>query len=138
MTGKPGEGIDVFIAIPNPPGARQGCRAFAFLGRVRMAKKANPYYSTRHWKQLRTTALQRDSYLCTTPGCKQPGKVVDHIKTRPSVPYPTPLDRLDNLRTLCRTCDNQAKELAGKRKGEARAVGCDAHGLPLDPGHHWR
>lgn len=99
----------------------------------------NPYYRSKHWKALRARALQRDRNICTTPGCGERATIVDHKKTRPNTQQPTPFDVLDNLRSLCRRCDNQVKELGTKRRSQAqtRAVGCDADGIPRDPKHHW-
>lgn len=106
---------------------------------------SSPFYSSKFWKDLRTQALKRDGYRCTVPGCPNTGRMgrlyVDHIETRPCVPYPTPLDVLTNLRTLCGVHDSQVKEQRGGRRradGKLRAIGCDASGMPLDPNHHWR
>ena len=61
--------------------------------------------------------------------------IVDHIRTRPPMATATSFDVLVNLRSLCRSCDNQIKELNGKRRrgGIAVAKGCDADGWPLAP-----
>lgn len=65
--------------------------------------------------------------------------IVDHIVTRPPVPYPTARDVLANVRDLCRPHDAQVKE---RRRGDASSrraggrftlKGCDAEGWPLDP-----
>jgi 5-methylcytosine-specific restriction protein A len=100
---------------------------------------SNPYYHTKHWKVLRERALKRDRYRCTTPGCGQRATIVDHRTTRPPSPAPTAADTINNLRSLCRGCDNQVKELHGKRKGNGtlKARGCDADGMPMDPNHPW-
>lgn len=97
------------------------------------------YYHTPHWRELRLAALRRDRFTCTTPGCGERAKVVDHIQTRPRVTHPTEFDVLSNLRSLCKRCDDQVKELGTKRKGQAqpRAVGCDQFGNPRDPHHPW-
>ena len=88
------------------------------------------YYSTRHWRELRATALRRDRGLCAIPGCIMPATVVDHIITRPRQSEPSPLDRLDNLRSLCASHDAQMKEHVGGARGPARLKGCDADGWP--------
>ena len=95
-------------------------------------KVVNPYYRSAHWKQLRADALKRDRGRCVTPGCATKATIVDHIKTRPPVPTATSFDVLNNVRSLCRTCDNQIKERDGKRKrgGVAVAKGCDVDGWP--------
>ena len=96
----------------------------------------NPYYSSPHWRQLRRAALQRDRYRCTVSGCPAPATHVDHIVTRPRFAAgPTPLDRLDNLRSLCAEHDAQIKERPGStrrgRGGRPVLRGCDAEGWPL-------
>ena len=100
----------------------------------------NPYYRSAHWKALREQALRRDRYTCTTLGCGRRAVVVDHRQTRPASPNPTQADTLGNLRSLCRGCDNQVKELGSKRKGNGtpKAKGCGADGMPHDPSHPWR
>ena len=100
----------------------------------------NPYYQSEHWRRLREACLARDHYRCFAAGCRLRAIVADHIRTRPNVPYPTPFDVLENLRSLCRRHDAQVKELPGSRVrrggGERfRVIGCDAEGWPLDPNH---
>ena len=101
------------------------------------------YYSTAHWKALRRAALERDGYRCTVPGCVAPAGPVDHIVTRPRVPYATPADRLDNLRSLCPAHDAQVKEhkhgppnapnggVTRRHGGRPFVKGCGADGWPL-------
>jgi hypothetical protein len=93
----------------------------------------NSYYWSPHWRELRAQALERDGGRCTAPGCGALAPIVDHIETRPRVPYPTPADRLGNLRSLCRGHDNQIKEQRGKRRrgGVLAAKGCGTDGWPL-------
>lgn len=100
----------------------------------------NPYYSSPHWKTLRTACLERDGRRCVVSGCPGVGTVADHIETRPDVPHVTPHDRIENLRTLCKSHDAQVKEQRrgiGMRKqgGQFRLKGCDAEGWPLDARH---
>ncbi len=101
----------------------------------------NPYYQSAHWKLLRKACIARDHGRCTVQGCNQPGKIVDHIETRPFVPYPCAADCLDNVRLLCGSHDAQIKEQrrGGQRKqgGAFRLKGCDASGRSLDPKHPW-
>ena len=94
-----------------------------------------PYYQSAHWKALRRACISRDNGRCTVPGCCKPGRVADHIETRPDVPEPTGFDVLSNLRLLCLSHDAQVKERRGQRKqgGAFRVKGCDADGWPLDP-----
>jgi hypothetical protein len=102
------------------------------------------YYDSAHWKRLKLACHRRDGWRCTVPGCGSGERLVcDHIVTRPHVSFPTPLDVLANVRTLCWLHDRQAKERPGaaqadQPRSEPRVTGCDAAGLPLDPGHHWR
>jgi hypothetical protein len=106
-----------------------------------MTIPSNPYYQSAHWRELRDACLARDNYRCVVDGCGQIGRVADHIETRPPVSHPCALDRLDNLRTLCRSHDAQVKEqqrgssAARKQGGVFRVKGCDADGWPYDPRH---
>jgi hypothetical protein len=104
------------------------------------AVATNRYYDSAHWRALRSARLTYDGHRCTVEGCGQAATTVDHIETRPPIPYPCPLDRLDNLRSLCSSHDSQVKELrrgAGQRRngGVFRVKGCDADGWPRDPAH---
>ena len=86
------------------------------------------------WQRLRRRKLMADP-LCE--GCKPSGRAtlaveVDHkirITERPDL-------RLDwdNLQSLCQPC--HAAKSAAERSGKP-IKGCDADGVPLDPGHHW-
>ena len=92
------------------------------------------YYSTKHWRALRATALRRDHWQCTVAGCRRQATIVDHIATRPRQAEPSPEDRLDNLRSLCATHDAQIKEQhhgARRRNGRPIVRGCDLNGWPL-------
>ena len=93
------------------------------------------FYRSQFWRELRGKALQRDRYTCTVPGCRARAKRVDHIETRPRVPYPTTFDVLGNLRSLCSVHDNQVKEGPSGARAQSRFIvrGCDADGWPLDP-----
>ncbi len=97
--------------------------------------RANRYYESEHWRQLRRACIARAGGRCAVPGCQVPGKVVDHIVTRPPVPYPTELDRLDNVRLLCLPHDSQIKEKRrgnpdSRRGGHLLAKGCGPDGWP--------
>jgi 5-methylcytosine-specific restriction protein A len=104
----------------------------------------NPFYASTFWKDLRRQAIRRDHGRCTVPGCPYTARTgrlyVDHIQTRPHLPFPTPRDVLENLRTLCPAHDAQIKEQRGgvrRRDGKLTVKGCDASGRPLDPQHFW-
>lgn len=76
-------------------------------------KVADPFYGTPEWRALRLACLQRDRFRCAIPGCEVRASVADHLVSRRD----GGIDRLDNLRSLCRTHDNQLKELpVGRRK----------------------
>jgi 5-methylcytosine-specific restriction endonuclease McrA len=103
-------------------------------------KTTNPYYNSPHWRALRAACFARDHGMCTVPGCTYSGVVADHIIARPNVSTPCDLDRLDNLRLLCRSHDSQVREVNGQRKqgGKFKVKGCTADGLPLDPERRWK
>lgn len=98
------------------------------------------YYDTRQWRELRAAVLHRDCHTCVTPGCRKRAEVVDHIVPRKQGGS----DSVANLRSLCRSCDNQShrEKPAGGPKTGARVErvvvpGCTASGLPIDPAHPW-
>lgn len=101
------------------------------------------FYRKAFWRRLRAQRLALDGFMCTTPGCPTPAIIVEHKDTRPDTPHPCAADRLDNLRSICRTCDNQTKERRAHQPerrsgGKHTVIGCDADGNPLDPAHPWR
>lgn len=69
--------------------------------RPRPRKARDPFYISAEWELLRAAAIARDSGRCTE--CGEPGRIVDHRIPR-SKGGP---DKLWNVRTLCRTCDNK-------------------------------
>jgi hypothetical protein len=101
----------------------------------------NNYYKSGHYLALKRATHERDGWKCTIHGCgSSKGLVCEHIKTRPNVSYPTPLDVLDNTTSLCGFHDRQTKEMADgtRRRGGRHVVsGCDAEGTPRDPRHPW-
>lgn len=82
-----------------------------------MAKVFN--YKDKKWELLRKRVLKRDHYTCQFCGILALGKnrngvspVVDHIKPvkeRPDLAFD-----IDNLRVLCRPCDNKRHSEKGK------------------------
>jgi 5-methylcytosine-specific restriction endonuclease McrA len=104
-----------------------------------VSSPGDAYYQSAHWKALRKACLERDGHHCTVPGCTRDGCIADHKVTRPQMPYPTPVDVLSNLRTLCRSHDAQVKEMrrgasyVRKQGGAFKVRGCDAEGWPFDP-----
>ena len=101
------------------------------------------------WNAARTAFL-RANPLCVM--CSEAGKVctasvVDHIvphrlkdahasgdPNRIAAALKLFWDR-KNWQPLCESHHNATKQRAEKRGYEQ---GCDAEGIPLDPGHHWR
>jgi 5-methylcytosine-specific restriction endonuclease McrA len=98
---------------------------------------ANGFYLTKAWRRVRLLALQRDDYSCVVCGAnvRAPGAArVDHI--RPLASNPELGLVLNNLRTLCVTHDNQARE-RGRSVRVEKFGGCDANGVPINAAHHW-
>lgn len=97
---------------------------------------SDPYYRSRHWRQLRAQRLLIDKHTCVVAGCGQRATVVDHIKRRRDGGS----DTIANTRSLCDAHDRSIKELAnGKRRNDGRLVvkGCFPDGTPRDPNHPW-
>jgi 5-methylcytosine-specific restriction enzyme A len=69
-------------------------------------KKADPYYLTPEWRELRRQTLERDRGVCTVPGCGRAAVVADHIVARKA----GGADALHNTRSLCRLHDNRFRE----------------------------
>jgi 5-methylcytosine-specific restriction endonuclease McrA len=79
---------------------------------VAFVKKAEAYYGTSEWQSLRMSCLKRDGFACQVCGDK--ATIADHIISRRNGGS----DTLTNLRAMCRTCDNKAKEdHMGVRRG---------------------
>lgn len=100
----------------------------------RPARRNNPNrtlgFDTAAWKRLRQVILNRDP-LCVM--CLQRDEItasqhVDHKDNDPSN------NELDNLQGLCGPCHSRK---TAKDMGKRVAFGCDEHGNPLDPEHHW-
>jgi 5-methylcytosine-specific restriction endonuclease McrA len=80
---------------------------------VAFVKKAEAYYGTSEWQALRMSCLKRDGFSCQVCGDK--ATIADHIISRRNGGS----DTLTNLRAMCRTCDNKAKEdHMGVRRGQ--------------------
>ena len=43
---------------------------------------SDPYYKTKHWRDLRAERLRIDMHTCVVPGCNAPAYAVDHVKSR--------------------------------------------------------
>lgn len=92
------------------------------------------------WQKVRDQHLKIEP-LCRA--CKQAGRVTAGTPEQPlHVDHITPIKQggaefsHDNLQTLC--IDHHNQKTAAERAGKPwRRKGCDANGMPLDPGHHW-
>lgn len=94
----------------------------------------DPFYKTKRWAELRAAVIRRAHGRCETPGCNAKAVVADHIVSRRNGGS----DTMQNLRALCRQCDNRVKESAdGKRRSGGLFRGCDKDGNPIDPNHPW-
>jgi 5-methylcytosine-specific restriction endonuclease McrA len=77
----------------------------------------NNFYQTKDWYRIRALVLRRDEHCCVVCFNSVRGKGrarVDHIKTLKEYPE-LGLD-INNLRTLCVSCDN--KRHSEKRSGK--------------------
>lgn len=96
----------------------------------------DPYYKTKHWKDLRAERLRIDMFTCVVPGCNEPAYAVDHVTARRA----GGADAIENLRSLCKMHDHKVKEgRSGLRgnQGKLGVLGCFADGSPRDPMHPW-
>lgn len=91
---------------------------------------SDPFYRSQAWHRLRSIVLRRDP-VCVTPGCTRASKHVDHITPRSKGGADTP----ENTRGLCHSCHSRITRAGNV--GPLRVNGCDANGMPLDPGHWW-
>lgn len=94
-----------------------------------MGKIVDSFYKTPQWLALRRRAIARDGRRCVICGADV-GRLgqsrVDHIlprKTRPDLAL-----RLDNLRTLCPSCDNKRHSEKGRDTVDRGPVGLDGYG----------
>lgn len=104
------------------------------MSRNNRGSAASRGYDSR-WRKARAFYLQRHPLcrMCEQIGRITPATVVDHI-----VPHkgdPELFWDETNWQPLCKRHHDSTKQRAERRGHE---VGCDASGIPLDPGHHWR
>ncbi len=92
-------------------------------------------YDLRRWRRQSRAFLARNPLckMCDAAGRTTLARVVDH-----KVPHHGDealfWDELGNWQGLCKPCHDGVKaEL--EKTGTLR--GCDEHGRPLDPRHHW-
>ncbi len=91
-------------------------------------------YDLRRWRRESRAYLQRNPLcrMCEAQGRTTLATVVDHIK--PHRGDPELFWNQENWQGLCKTDHDAAKkelEMSGRLRG------CDVHGRPLDPNHHW-
>ena len=91
-------------------------------------------YDKRRWRRQSRAYLARNPYcaMCREVGRTQLAQVVDH-----RVPHrgdETLFWDQENWSALCKSCHDGPKA-SFDRSGKVK--GCDAHGRPLDPNHHW-
>lgn len=100
------------------------------------------------WQKARDAFL-RDKPLCAEhakQGRSVAAQVVDHIKAprlneardsgdaeQLAAAYSLFWSRT-NWQPLCKRCHDSIKQ---REEKSGRTPGCDADGMPLDPGHHW-
>lgn len=86
-------------------------------------------YNTARWQRVRALKL-RECPLCEycPPARQQTATEVDHFKSIED--GGAPFD-MANLRSSCKPCHSQKTA-----RGET-LHGCDANGMPRDPGHAW-
>lgn len=81
------------------------------------------------WRKLRAYVLAAEPLCrhCTARGLTEPATEVDHRNG--------PADnRLESLQPLCKPCHSRQTM---RDMGYSVAMGCDVHGMPLDPSHAW-
>lgn len=108
-------------------------------GDRRLSRQARGYDAK--WQKVRAAHLAKEPlcrFCMERHGRPESATEVDHILSIREAPHLRLVD--SNLRSLCKPCHSQrtARE-QGFAKGSTKlAGGCDEHGVPLDPRHHWR
>ncbi|MFT4174079.1 MAG: HNH endonuclease signature motif containing protein [Rhodocyclaceae bacterium] len=82
------------------------------------------------WQKLRASVLASEPLCraCRARGLVVPATDVDHISGDPSD------NSMENLSPLCHECHSRK---TASDHGWNVGYGCDVHGMPLDPNHHW-
>lgn len=82
------------------------------------------------WRTLRASVLREHPLCehCLDDGTTELATDVDHRDNDPTN------NHRDNLSALCHACHARK---TNADMGRRVAYGCDAHGRPLDPNHHW-
>ena len=88
------------------------------------------------WARLRAQVLAEEPLCrhCAALGLVVPATDVDHIRNGEG-DYSDD-NRRENLQPLCHECHSR-KTRAEMNGGELVLAGCDTHGRPTDPNHHW-
>lgn len=99
-----------------------------------MKKKRTVSLSSSAWQRLRAEVLASEPLcrMCKARGLLVPATDVDHIED--SREDYTDDNSRENLQPLCHEC-HSLKTAASM--GKSVTLGCDIHGLPLDPAHPW-
>lgn len=81
------------------------------------------------WRKLRALLLSSEPLCrhCTARGLTVIATEVDH-RNGPND------NRLESLQPLCKSCHSRQTM---RDMGHNVSMGCDVHGRPLDPSHHW-
>lgn len=92
-------------------------------------------YNSTRWRKLRRVHLNGEPMcrFCKAQGYRTLATVVDHIT--PHKGDEALFFDPSNLQSLCK--DHHDATKAREERGGI-VVGCDANGVPLDPGHHWK
>ena len=95
---------------------------------------ASRLYDRQRWKRRRAAFLQANPLcrMCEAQGRTTLATVVDHVK--PHKGDEALFFDEENWQGLCATDHSAAKQEIDK---SGRIRGCDVHGVPLDPNHHW-
>lgn len=82
------------------------------------------------WQKLRAHVLSCEPLCrdCTARGLTEPATDVDHRDGDPGN------NDLTNLQPLCHSCHSLK---TARDHGKKVSMGCDVHGMPLDPSHPW-
>lgn len=90
----------------------------------------DPFYSSPEWQRVRHQVLIRDNFHCVWCNEDVSGKGkarIDHIKMKKQ--YPELALDINNLRTLCASCDNKRHSREHNPYGVKREE-CDESGYP--------
>ena len=100
-----------------------------------MSKSANARGYTYRWQRERIQFLRAHPLcaMCEAEGKLTPSDVVDHIDAHKGDQEKFWDAR--NWQALCKPCHDGTKQ---RMERGGPIIGCDEHGIPLDPGSAWR